>query len=38
VSLDKPTAMAFGADGSLYVTVIGPEAKKGQLLKINPGL
>ncbi len=36
-SLDKPTAMAFGADGSLYVTVIG-EAEdansKGSLIRI----
>jgi hypothetical protein len=38
VALDKPTAMAFGPDGTLYITVIGPEAKKGQLLKIDPGL
>lgn len=38
VSLDKPTAMAFAADGSLYITVIGPEAKKGSLLRIDPGL
>lgn len=37
VALDKPTAMAFDADGSLYITVIGEE-KKGQLLKIQPGL
>lgn len=37
MSLDKPTAMAFDADGSLYVTVIGEE-KKGQLIKIQPGL
>lgn len=36
--LDKPTAMAFGADGSLYITVIGPEAKKGSLVQIDPGL
>ncbi len=42
-SLDKATSMAFGADGSLYVTVIGTgkegEAKKpGKLLKAAPGL
>lgn len=42
-SLDKPTAMAFGNDGSLYVTVIGTakegDAKKpGKLLKAAPGL
>lgn len=41
--LDKPTAMAFGADGSLYVTVFGTakdgdSAKPGKLLKIAPGL
>lgn len=41
--LDKATAMVFGADGSLYVTVIGTgkegEAKKpGKLLKAAPGL
>jgi hypothetical protein len=38
LELDKPTAMAFGPDGSLYVTVIGtPEAnvKGGKLLKIT---
>jgi hypothetical protein len=38
-SLDKPTAMAFGTDGSLYVTVFGTakegaRTKPGQLLKI----
>lgn len=43
VELDKPTAMVFGADGTLYITVLGtaPEGsdkKPGQLLKINPGL
>ena len=37
--LDKPTAMAFGADGVLYVTVIGTkeegaEKEAGKLLKI----
>ncbi|MFO1066865.1 MAG: hypothetical protein U0892_23670 [Pirellulales bacterium] len=35
--LDKPTAMAFDAEGALYITVIGEE-KKGKLLKIEPGL
>ena len=41
-SLDKATAMAFGKDGELYITVIGPKKddhpKSGQLLKIAPGL
>ena len=41
-SLDKPTAMAFGKDGELYITVIGPKKednlKSGQLVKIAPGL
>jgi DNA-binding beta-propeller fold protein YncE len=36
-ALDKPTAMAFDADGALYVTLIGEE-KKGQLIQIPPGL
>ena len=36
-TLDKPTAMAFDADGALYITVIGEE-KKGQLIQIPPGL
>lgn len=39
--LDKPTALAFGADGSLYVTVFGTAKdgdanKPGALLKISP--
>ncbi len=38
VSLDKPTAMAFAEDGSLYITLIGPEPQKGQLVRIDPGL
>jgi len=41
-SLDKPTALTFGADGALYVTTIGEsddEAKKtGKLVKFAPGL
>ncbi len=40
-SLDKPTAMAFGPDGALYITVIGSsegDAKEGKLLKHAPGL
>jgi hypothetical protein len=43
-ALDKPTAMAFAPDGTLYITVIGPKkadentAKDGKLLKIAPGL
>lgn len=37
LALDKPTAMAFDSDGSLYITVVGEE-KKGQLLQIAPGL
>lgn len=38
MSLDKPTAMAFDADGSLYITIVG-EAKdansKGQLIHVT---
>lgn len=37
LALDKPTAMAFDADGALYITTIGEE-KKGQLIQIGPGL
>jgi DNA-binding beta-propeller fold protein YncE len=43
-SLDKPTALAFAPDGTLYITVIGPKKedenapKQGKLLKIAPGL
>lgn len=36
-SLDKPSALAFGKDGTLYITVVGAP-KKGKLLKIAPGL
>ncbi len=43
MSLDKPTAMAFGKDGALYVTVFGTAAegaktKAGQLIKISGDL
>lgn len=40
-ALDKPTALAFGQDGSLYITVVGTakEGKPaGKLLKVAPGL
>jgi len=43
-SLDKPTALTFASDGTLYITVIGPKAegenasKQGKLLKVAPGL
>jgi DNA-binding beta-propeller fold protein YncE len=43
-SLDKPTALAFAPDGTLYVTVVGPKKadenapKDGKLVKIAPGL
>jgi DNA-binding beta-propeller fold protein YncE len=42
--LEKPTAMAFAPDGTLYITVIGPKGDEdnapteGKLLKIAPGL
>ncbi len=40
IALDKPSAMVFGTDGALYVTVIGTakdgdSKKPGQLLKIT---
>ena len=43
VSLDKPTAMVFGNDGALYITLIGSaqegdEKKPGKLVRIAPGL
>ena len=43
-SLDKPTALTFAPDGTLYVTVVGPKKedenapKQGKLLKFAPGL
>ena len=27
-SLDKPTALAFAPDGTLYITVVGPKRPK----------
>jgi glucose/arabinose dehydrogenase len=42
-SLDKPTALAFATDGTLYITVIGPKGesenapKQGKLVKIDKG-
>jgi hypothetical protein len=35
--LDKPTALAFGIEGELYVTLFGA-AKQGQLIKFAKGL
>ncbi|MCI0359975.1 MAG: hypothetical protein L0211_15970 [Planctomycetaceae bacterium] len=43
-ALDKPTAMAFAPDGTLYITIVGPKKvdenapKEGKLVKIAPGL
>ncbi len=42
LTLDKPTAMAFGADGALYATVFGTakdenDKQPGTLLKIEIG-
>lgn len=43
-ALDKPTALAFAPDGTLYITVVGPKGddenapQHGKLLKIAPGL
>jgi DNA-binding beta-propeller fold protein YncE len=43
-SLDKPTALAFAPDGTLYITIVGPKKedenspKQGKLVKIAPGL
>jgi sugar lactone lactonase YvrE len=36
--LDKPTALAFGKDGSLYITIIGSGEKGGKLVRLAPGL
>lgn len=36
--LDKPTALGFGKDGALYVTVLGSGGSGGELLKFEPGL
>ena len=41
LDLEKPTAMTFAEDGSLYITVIGTsegDKKGGKLLKVKPGL
>jgi hypothetical protein len=36
--LDRPTALAFGRSGALYVTVLGQGEKSGRLLQFAPGL
>jgi hypothetical protein len=42
--LDKPTALAFAPDGTLYITLVGPKGQDenaptaGKLVKIAPGL
>jgi hypothetical protein len=43
MSLDKPTALAFGSEGSLYITVFGTaeegsDKSPGKLLVVKPGL
>ncbi|MEX0726253.1 MAG: hypothetical protein WD065_08290 [Planctomycetaceae bacterium] len=43
LSLDKPTALAFDANGKLYITVFGTQQEgsdksPGQLIAIDPGL
>ncbi len=42
VELDRPTAMVFAGDGTLYLTTIGGKenanSKTGQVLKITGGL
>ncbi len=42
VELDRPTAMVFASDGTLYVTTMGGKesanGKSGQVLKITGGL
>lgn len=43
-ALDKPTALAFAPDGTLYITIVGPKKdddnapKEGSVVKIAPGL
>ena len=32
-SLDKPTALAFASDGTLYITVIGPKGRRRKRLE-----
>ncbi len=37
--LARPTAMAFGPDGALYITLLGePNTSSGKLVRIAPGL
>lgn len=37
-SLDKPTALTFSSDGSLYATIIGSGKDGGKLIRFKPGL
>lgn len=38
VALEKPSALAFAKDGTLYITTLGAGPNSGKLLKIAPGL